>query len=109
MVPKDYQEDPQAKAAFDAAFADFNKKQGRTKVPTCNIARDTQVEPYRLWWEVQAWGGVGKVRAPLLVLIAAMLSHAASTGKQHCWCTSLQPSGADTATVHTHCAAACTR
>lgn len=79
MVPKDYQEDPRAKAAFDAAFADFNKKQGRSKVPTCNIARDTQVEPYRLWWEVQAWGGVDKVRTLLLVPVAVMLPHAPST------------------------------
>jgi hypothetical protein len=88
MVPKDYQEDPAAKAAFEAAFEDFYQKQGRSKVPICNIARDTQVEPYRLWWEVHAWGGVDKVRTPELVLLAAALSPLRPACTQHSCCIS---------------------
>jgi hypothetical protein len=62
MPPNDYVEDPAAKAAFDAALLDFWKKQGRSKLPSCSITRESPVDPYRLWWEVHAWGGLDKVR-----------------------------------------------
>jgi hypothetical protein len=60
LLPNDYVHDAAAKAAFDAALLDFWKKQGRSKLPSCNITRESPADPYRLWWEVHAWGGFDK-------------------------------------------------